>query len=119
MCIINTAWKRRSGSGQWQIASQRLTFVFAWIRLGERYDHASKSVYRRQNRFWPGTHTDIIRQVHPTNRAGRINQEFRRPRDVFIFCAALGMQHSVPTDRLSLGIGKKWKSIVSGLAELL
>jgi hypothetical protein len=79
----------------------------------------SKSVYRRQNRFWPGTHTDIIRQVHPTNRAGRIHEEFRGARDVFAFCAALGMQHSVPTDRLSLGIGKKWKSIVSGLAELL
>ena len=71
-----------------RIASQRLIFVFAWIRLGERYDDASKPVYRRQNRFWPGTHTDIIRQVHPTNRAGRIHEEFRGARDVFAFCAA-------------------------------
>ena len=101
------------------IANQRLIFVFAWIRLGERYDHASKPVYRRQNRFWPGTHTDIIRQVHPTNRAGRINEELCGPRDVFTFFAALGMQHTVPTDRLSLGIGKKWEGIPSGLAELL
>ena len=91
----------------------------AWIRLGERYDHTSKPVYRRQNRFWPGTYTDIIRQVHPTNRAGRINEELRGPRDVFTFFATLGMQHSVPTDRLSLRIGKKWERIPSGLAELL
>ena len=94
-------------------------FVFAWIRLGERQDHASKSVYRHQNRFWPGTHTDIIRQVHPTNHAGRINEEFRGSRDVSTFFTAPGMQHSVPTDRLSLGIGKKWERIRSGLAELL
>ena len=94
-------------------------FVFAWILLSESCDHASQPVYRRENRFWPGTHTDIIRQVLPTNCAGRINEELCGPRDVFTFFATLDMQHSVPTDRLSLGIGKKWEGIPSGLAELL
>ena len=81
--------------------------------------HALKPVYRRQNRFWPGTDADVIRQVHPTNRAGRIDEELRRPRDVFTFFAALGMQHSVPTDRLGLGVGEKREAIPLGLAEFL
>ena len=93
--------------------------MFAWIRLGERYDHASKTVYRPKNRFRPGTHTDIIRQVYPTDCAGGINDEFRRPCDVFTFFTALSMQHSVLTDRLSLGVGENWERIPSGLAELL
>lgn len=83
------------------------------------YDQASKPVYRRQNRFWPGTYTDIVRQVHPTNRAGRVDEELPGPCDVFSRFAGLGMQNSVPADRLSLGIGKKWEGIPAGLAELL
>src|ERR1035438_3467580 len=79
----------------------------------------SKPVYRRENRLRPGPHTDIIRQVHPPDRAGRVNEEFGRPRDVFTSFAALRMQHSVLPNRLSLGIGEKWKFVVPGLAELL
>jgi hypothetical protein len=59
----------------------------------------------------PGRHTDIIRHVHPADRAARINEKFGGPRDVFTFRAPLGMQHSILPDRLSLGIGEKWKSI--------
>ena len=79
---------------------------------------ASKPVYRRENRFGPGPHTDIIRQVDPTNRASRINQEFGGPRGVFTSLAALRMDHPVLSDRLTIGIGKKWKRIPSRLAEL-
>ncbi len=81
--------------------------------------HTSKPVYRPENRFWPCPHADIIRQVHPADRAGRIDEKFGGPRDVFTPFAALRMEHSVLTDRLSLGIGKEWKRIPSGLTELL
>jgi len=79
----------------------------------------SKPVDRRENRFRPGTHADIIRQVHPADCAARIHEKFGWPRDVFTVLASPGMQHSVLPDRLSLWIGEKWKSIPSGLAELL
>ena len=97
------------------------TFQLVFLAAGydELRTNASKPVYGRKNRFWPSAHTDIIRQVHPADRAGRINEEFGGPGDVFTFFAALSMQHSVLTDRLSLGIGKKWKPIPSGLAKLL
>jgi len=89
--------------------------------LADRYHLAktSKPVYRRENRLRPGPHADIIRQVSPADRAARINEKFGGPRDVFSFRAPLGMQHYVLPDRLSLGIGEKWKSVPSGLAELL
>src|ERR1700677_1829152 len=74
----------------------------------------SKPVYRRENRLRPGPHTDIIRQVHPPDRAGRVNKEFGWPSDVVTSRAALRMQHSVLPNRLSLGIGEKWKRIAPG-----
>ena len=80
---------------------------------------ASKPVYRFENPFRPGPDTDIIRQVHPADRAARIYKKFGGPRDVFTTFAPVGMQHSVLPDRLSLGIGEKWESIASGVTQLL
>jgi hypothetical protein len=79
----------------------------------------SKAVYCRQNRFRPGTHTDIICQIFPTNGACSIHDELRGPRDVFAFFAAFGMQHPVATDGVSFGVGKKREGIPAGLTELL
>src|SRR5215831_8924604 len=81
--------------------------------------HTSKPVYRHENGFWPCPHTDVVRQVHPADRAGRINEEFGGSRDVFTRFAALRMQHSVLTDRVSVGVRKERKRIPSRLAELL
>src|SRR5262249_8496317 len=43
----------------------------------------SKPVYRREDGFWPSPHTHVLRQVHPADCAGRINEEFGGSRDVF------------------------------------
>jgi hypothetical protein len=66
--------------------------------------NSSKSVYRCENRFRPGPHSDVIDQVHPPDRAGRVNEEFGGPCDVFTSLAAPRMQHSVLPNRLGLGI---------------
>ena len=79
----------------------------------------SKPVYRRENGLRPGPYTDIIREVHPPDRAGRVDEELSGPRDVFTSFAALRMQHSVLPNGVSPGIGEKWKCVTSGLAELL
>ena len=47
------------------------------------------------------------------------NEEFGGPRDVFPSSSALRMQHSVLPNRLSLGIGEKWKRVAPGLAKHL
>ena len=79
----------------------------------------SKPVYRRENRLRSGSHPDIIGQVHPPDRAGRVNEEFGGPRDVFASFSALRMQHSITPNRLGLRIGEKGKRVAAGLAELL
>ena len=67
-------------------------------------ENASKPVNDRKNRFWPGAHPDVIRQVHPADRACGINEKFGRPRDVMSLSPPVGVQHSVQPDRLCLGI---------------
>src|SRR5580658_4447756 len=79
----------------------------------------SKPVYRRENGLRPGPYTDIIREVYPPDRAGRVDEELSGSRDVFTAFAALRMQHSILPNGLSLGIGEKWKRVAPGLAELL
>jgi len=79
----------------------------------------SKPVYGRQHPVRPGPHTEIIRQVDPPDGAGRVDEEFGGSRDVYTSTSAVGMQHSVLPNRLSLGIGEKWKRIALGMAELL
>jgi hypothetical protein len=88
-----------------------------WARPGT--PRPSKPIYRRENGLRPGPYTDIIREVHPPDRAGRIDEELSGPRDVVTSFAALCMQHSVLPNGLSLGIGEKWKRVAPGLAELL
>src|SRR4051794_39098409 len=72
---------------------------------------ASEPVYGRENRSRPGPHTDILGQIHPADAACRIDQEFGGSRDVLAVPAALGMQHSVLANGLSVGIGKNRKRI--------
>src|SRR5438445_453129 len=72
-----------------------------------------------EGRFRAGADSDVVGQVHPTNLAGGVDQEFRGSRDVFAFRAAFGMQHSVLTNGFSRRIGENWEGIAAGLAELL
>ena len=79
----------------------------------------SQPVNRRQNRFRPGPHPDIVRQVLPPDGARGIHQEFRRPRDVSPSFPALRMQHSVLPDRFGFRIGQEREFVPVGLAKFL
>jgi len=56
-----------------------------------------------------GAYADIVRQVHPTHRAGGINQEFGGPRNVNRFGAAPNVQEIIKADGLLLGVRKEWE----------
>src|SRR5690349_5582263 len=65
---------------------------------------ALKPVYGRENRFRPCPHTNVVRQVDPADRAGRINKEFGGSCNVLTAFAAVRMQHSVLTDSVGVGV---------------
>src|ERR1700731_2226493 len=59
-------------------------------------------------------HGDVFGQIHPTNRAGRIDQKFSWTRNVFALRPGARMQHAVTLNHFSLRIGQQRK----GIAEL-
>ena len=62
-----------------------------------------------QHLLRPRAHGDIVRQVHPANRAGGINQKLGRPRDVVAFRPPAGMQEIVTANDFGVRIGKQRK----------
>jgi len=67
-----------------------------------------------QHFLGPRPHGDVFRQIHPTNRAGGIDQKFRWTRNVFVLRPGARMQHAVTPNHFSLRIGQQRK----GIAEL-
>jgi hypothetical protein len=72
-----------------------------------------------QNGFGPRTHSYVISQVHPTDRARGVYQKLGRARDILPVFAGLRVQNAVPANDLCIWIGEEWEAIPSGLAELL
>lgn len=51
-----------------------------------------------QSLFGPKPHRDIFGQVAPADSAARIDEEFRRPRDVTVVWAGARMQKIIAPD---------------------
>jgi len=64
-------------------------------------------VPRFQDLFRTGSNGDAFGEVSPTDRAGGIDQEFGRTRDVSAIRSSAFVQKAVPPDHFSLRIGKK------------
>jgi len=64
-------------------------------------------VYYLEDLFAAGAYAEILSQVHPAHRAGRINQELRRPGDVVPSRTCPGVQQVIAADDLSLRIRKE------------
>jgi hypothetical protein len=60
-----------------------------------------------QDLFGPGPHGCALSQVHPTNRAGVINQEFGGTGDVAALRPSAMMQKIIPANHFGLGIAKQ------------
>ena len=60
--------------------------------------------------FWPNTNTDAFGEIHPTNRAGGINEKFGRPRDVGFFRPGARMEQIVTANHFRAGVGKERES---------
>ena len=74
-------------------------------------------VDRVHNVFRPGAHSDVIRQVHPPDRACGVHEELGRTRDVSPILAALRVQNSILADDIRVRIGQEWETIAPGLAQ--
>lgn len=76
-----------------------------------------QSLRSLQNLFWPRAHPIILRQHPPTNSAGRVNQKFRWPRDVFAILALALVNQIVTSNRVKFCIGKKREGVSGFLTE--
>jgi hypothetical protein len=65
---------------------------------------------RAQCLFRPRPHCDILGQVHPLNRAIRINVKLSRPRNVGVLESGAAMKNIVTANDCGVGIGKERKA---------
>ena len=77
-----------------------------------------QAIERLQNSFRPRPDTNVIGEVHPTDRSAGIDQKFCRSRNVFVIFPAVRMQNAVPADHLRVGIREEREAISLRLAEL-
>jgi hypothetical protein len=74
-------------------------------------------VKRLQNILGYRPDGDALGQIHPLNRAGRINQELGRPGNVSPFQPAVGMEKIIAANHFCLGIGQNGKAKAQFLAK--
>ena len=65
-----------------------------------------------------GSHQKVLGEVHPTNRSGRIQQEFGRARDVLSANSSPSMQQVVPPNYLGPGVGKEGVTVAGLFAQI-
>jgi hypothetical protein len=76
-----------------------------------------KSFGGRDHLLRPCADAQVLGQIHPANDSRRVDQEFRRARDVMALDAGAWMQHAVASDYFGVGIGKKRKCVTVALAK--
>jgi hypothetical protein len=58
-----------------------------------------------------GADGNIVRKIHPSHDAIRIEEKFGRPRDVRAFRSSPGMQDVIPANSLGAWIGEQRKRV--------
>lgn len=59
----------------------------------------------------PRPDCNVVSEIHPSDDAIRVEEEFGGSRNVRSFGARPGMQHIIPADNLGVWIGKQRKSV--------
>src|SRR2546430_5103075 len=70
-----------------------------------------RCINRGERLFRPCAHRNILRQIHPANRAAWVEVKLRRPRDIRIFRSGAAMKNIVATNYLSILIRQKRKRV--------
>jgi hypothetical protein len=64
-------------------------------------------IKNRENLFWARANAQILGQVHPANRPGRIDQKFSGPRNVASVRAALVVEQVKAANGVKLFVGEE------------
>ena len=79
--------------------------VFGKLTLGDLFELPRL----RKELLRPRSHTEVFRQIHPTNHTIRIDQEFSWPRNIVAVDSCLRVHQVIGSNRVRIRIGKKWK----------
>ena len=86
-----------------------------FTHVGRNCSHLRESLGGFEKLFRKGVFEEILGNQPPAHRAGRIDQELSRTRNVFAAGHLFGMDQIVATDSLELWIREKSKTVASRL----
>ncbi len=112
-------------SGKRFVRQDRVTAAQTADNDGQRNRHVRLTAgQRRQNAFdrfedclRARANSIVLRQVDPPDRALRIHQELRRPRDVTATLPGAGVRHPVAVNHFGLGVREKCVGVTLAFTE--